>query len=107
MMLDQETRTIAERLRLDRIVEIIAKALPGFRAEIRGAGLGRAENSKLHFESLPVIGREYLSAIRCSRDRSRSTARSRDRAATHATASPTRPTAPGSTTPPPDPDFSR
>ena len=52
MMLDQEARQIAERLGLDRIVEIIAKALPGFRAEILGAGLRRAENSELHRTSL-------------------------------------------------------
>ena len=48
MMLDQEARAIAQRLGLDRVVEIIAEALPGFRAEILRAGLGRAEDSELH-----------------------------------------------------------
>src|SRR5258707_828072 len=76
MVLDQEARTIAERLGLDPVIEIIAEALPGFRAEVLGAGLGRAEDPKLHLESLPAIGPEHLSAIRCSRDRLRSTARS-------------------------------
>ena len=52
MMLDQEARTIAERLGLDGVVEIVAEALPGFRAEVLGAGLRRAEDSELHAASL-------------------------------------------------------
>ena len=48
MMLDQEARAIAQRLGLDRVVEIVAKALPGFGAEVLGAGLRRAEDSELH-----------------------------------------------------------
>ena len=53
MMLDQEARHVAQRLGLDRIVEIIAEALPGFRAEVLGAGLRGTENSELHRASLP------------------------------------------------------
>ena len=52
MMLDQEARAIAQRLGLDRVVEIIAEALPGFGAEILGAGLRRAEDSELHSGSV-------------------------------------------------------
>ncbi len=38
----------SEGLGLDRVVEIIAEALPGFGAEIVTVGLRRAENSELH-----------------------------------------------------------
>ncbi len=58
MVLDQEARAIAQRLGLDRVVEIVAEALPGFRAEVLGAGLRRAENSELHAGSvLKIRGR--------------------------------------------------
>ena len=52
MMLDQEARPVAERLGLDRHVEIIAEALPGLGPKIGGAGLRGAENSKLHDRSV-------------------------------------------------------
>ena len=46
----------AERLGLDRHVEIVAKPLPGLRTEIAGVGLRRTENSEAHRQHLrPVI----------------------------------------------------
>ena len=48
MVLDQEARNESERLRLYRHVEIIAEALPGFRAVGLRAGLSRAENAEAH-----------------------------------------------------------
>ena len=48
VMLDQEARTIAQRLGLDREVEIIAEALPGFAGPMHpvAAGLARADRSR-------------------------------------------------------------
>ncbi len=42
VMLDQEAGMIAQCLGLDRLLEIIVEALPGFGPEIVAVGLGRA-----------------------------------------------------------------
>jgi hypothetical protein len=49
VMLDQKARHVAQRLSFDGVVEIIAKALPGFGAEVAALGLRRAENAEFHY----------------------------------------------------------
>jgi hypothetical protein len=48
MVLDQETRPEAQRLRLDGVVQIVAEALSRLSTKIAGAGLRRSEDSELH-----------------------------------------------------------
>src|SRR4051794_29506176 len=67
MMLDQEARAIAERLGLDRVSEIIAKALAGFGPQITAVGLGGTKNAELHHQKRGISGKATLPACTCSR----------------------------------------
>ena len=49
MMLDQEARAIAERLGLDRGVEIVAEALPALGRKVAAVGLRRAERFQIAY----------------------------------------------------------
>jgi hypothetical protein len=55
-MLDEEARVVAERLGLDRQVEVVAESLPGLRAELAAVGLGGAEDAEAHGELVQPTG---------------------------------------------------
>src|SRR5258708_16215836 len=71
MVLDAKARMEAERLRLDVEIDIVAKSLPGLRAEFIIVGLRRTEETKAH-------GR-YVSIGRADGERADPSAKSGDR----------------------------